>query len=133
MSYSILIVEDEKEKARGIAYLIERYNPECMPILLAHDGREGLETARKEKPDIILTDIKMPVMDGLEMIRLLVEEECAAAFIVLSGYAEFAYAKRAMELGVRDFITKPVDEQELCGCLNKVCREILERRASADS
>ena len=133
MSYKVLIVEDEKEKARGIAYLIERYNPECTPILLARDGRDGYEKATKERPDIILTDIKMPVMDGLEMLRLLVDDGYTAAYIVLSGYAEFAYAKKAMELGVRDFITKPVDEQELQGSLNKVCREIAKRRATEDS
>lgn len=133
MAYKVLIVEDEKEKARGIAYLVEKYNPECTPILLAHDGREGYETTVKEQPDIILTDIRMPVMDGLEMIRALREVNYPAEFIVLSGYAEFCYAKKAIELGVRDFITKPVDEEELSKTLNKVCKEIAERRETEDS
>lgn len=133
MAYKVLIVEDEKEKARGIAYLVEKYNPECTPILLAHDGREGYEKAAKEQPDIILTDIRMPVMDGLEMIRALREADSPAEFIVLSGYAEFCYAKKAIELGVRDFITKPVDEEELSKTLNKVCKEVAERRETEDS
>lgn len=133
MTYKVLIVEDEKEKARGIAYLIGKYNPECTPVLLAYDGKEGYEKAISECPDIILSDIKMPVMDGLEMIRTLVEAGVSADFIVLSGYAEFNYAKKAIELGVRDFITKPVDEEELRKILSKVCREIAERRATSDS
>lgn len=133
MAYKVLIVEDEKEKARGIAYLVEKYNPECTPVLLAHDGREGYEKAEKEQPDIILTDIRMPVMDGLEMIRSLRGVNFSAEFIVLSGYAEFSYAKKAIELGVRDFITKPVDEEELSKTLSKVCKEITERRATEDS
>ena len=69
MAYKLLIVEDEKEKATGIAYLTGKYNPECRPVLLAHDGREGYEKAVAEQPDIIVTDIRMPEMDGLEMIR----------------------------------------------------------------
>lgn len=133
MAYKVLIVEDEKEKARGIAYLIEKYNPECTPVLLAHDGREGYEKATKEQPDIILTDIRMPVMDGLEMIRALRGVDFPAEFIVLSGYAEFCYAKKAIELDVRNFITKPVDEEELSKTLSKVCKEITERRATEDS
>ena len=133
MAYKVLIAEDEKEKAKGIAYLVEKYSPECTPVLLAHDGQEGYEKALAEKPDIILTDIRMPVMDGLEMIRALREAEFPAEFIVLSGYAELSYAKRAIELGVRDFITKPVDEKELSKTLSKVCKEIAERRKTEDS
>lgn len=133
MAYKVLIVEDEKEKARGIAYLVEKYNPECTPVLLAHDGREGYEKATEEQPDIILTDIRMPVMDGLEMIRALREVNFPAEFMVLSGYAEFSYAKKAIELGVRDFITKPVDEEELSKMLSKVCKEISERKKTENS
>lgn len=133
MAYKLLIVEDEKEKAAGIAYLIGKYNPECCPVILAHDGSDGYEKARTERPDIIVTDIRMPVMDGLEMIRALRKTDCDAEFIVLSGYAEFSYAKKAIELGVREFITKPVDEKELSETLDKLCREIAEQRISQDS
>lgn len=133
MTYKVLIVEDEKEKAEGIKYLVEKYNPLCSPIWMAHDGKEGYEAALKYKPDIILSDIRMPSMDGLEMIRKLQESHLQVEFIVLSGYAEFSYAKKAIELGVKDFITKPVDETELNATLNKVCKEIQERRSTEDS
>lgn len=133
MAYKVLIVEDEKEKARGIAYLVEKYNPLCTPIRLAHDGEEGYETALEYQPDIILSDIRMPGMDGLEMIRALQKKNLHAEFIILSGYAEFSYAKKAIELGVKNFITKPVDEKELSATLSEVCREISEQRSTADS
>lgn len=133
MTYKVLIVEDEKEKARGIAYLVEKYNPLCTPIHLAYDGAEGYETALEHRPDIILADIRMPVMDGLEMIRALQKRKLQAEFIVLSGYAEFSYAKKAIELGVKNFITKPVDEDELNTTLHKVCKEISKRRSTEDS
>lgn len=133
MKFKILIVEDEKEKAKGIAYLVEKYNPLCTPIKLAHNGTEGYEIALEHKPDIILTDICMPIQDGLDMIQALQEKNVQSEFIILSGYAEFNYAKKAIELGVRDFITKPVDELELQETLNKVCKEIMKRRKSEDS
>ena len=133
MTYKVLIVEDEREKAEGIAYLVEKYNPLCTPIRLAHDGAEGYEMALEFQPDIILSDIRMPVMDGLEMIRALQARNLQAEFIVLSGYAEFSYAKKAIELGVKNFITKPVDENELNTTLNKVCKEISEWRSTEDS
>ncbi len=133
MAYKVLVVEDEREKARGIAYMIEKSNPECTPVLLAYDGEEGRQMAGREQPDIILTDIRMPGMDGLEMISAIRKAECSAAFVVLSGYAEFSYCKRAMELGVKDFITKPVDEKELENTLNILCREIEKKRISRDS
>ena len=133
MTFKVLIVEDEKEKAKGIAYLVEKYSPLCTPVKLAHNGAEGYEMALSYKPDIILTDICMPIQDGLEMIQALQEKNVQSEFVVLSGYAEFNYAKKAMELGVRDFITKPVDELELQKILTKVCKEIMERRNSEDS
>lgn len=133
MTFKVLIVEDEKEKAKGIAYLVEKYNPACTSVHLAHDGQDGFDAALKFEPDIILTDIRMPVMDGLDMIRALKKAGVPSEYIVLSGYAEFSYAKKAIELGVRDFITKPVDERELSKTLNKVCKEITERRVTEDS
>lgn len=133
MTFKVLLAEDESETARGIAWMVEKYNPECTPIQIVGDGREGWEVALRERPDIILTDIRMPNMDGLAMIRALREEKIAAEFIVLSGYAEFTYAKKAIELGVRNFITKPVDEIELSATLRQVCKEIAQRKNAEDS
>ena len=92
-------------------------------ILEAANGEECIDLLKQYGTGIslILLDINMPVMDGLEMIRALRAQSLQTEFIVLSGYAEFSYAKKAIELGVRDFITKPVDESELNTTLDKVC------------
>ncbi|MCF0142275.1 MAG: GHKL domain-containing protein, partial [Parasporobacterium sp.] len=79
----------------------------------ACDGAEGLTLTEVLRPDIIVTDVKMPVMDGLEMLRRLKDAGCGAGVVVLSGYAEFEYARQAIALGVKAYVTKPVDEREL--------------------
>ena len=124
MSYRMLIVDDEPEIAEGIQFLIQHLCSQCRVIDLAYDGAEGYEKAVALRPDIILTDIRMPEADGLEMIRRLNECGFAAKYIVLSGYAEFEYARTAITLGVREFITKPVEEQELCSVIARICEEL---------
>lgn len=126
MVYDVLVVEDESLIAQGLKFLIERMVPECRVVGLAFDGLQGYEMAMKLNPSIILTDIRMPECSGIEMIGRLKEAGNSARFIILSGYAEFQYAKRAMVLGVEDYITKPVEEEELCSVLKKSCNSILE-------
>lgn len=128
MSHTILIVEDEQEKAKGIAFIINRYCPGFSPEFFANNGKEGLNLALRCHPDIVMTDIRMPEMDGLEMIRHLKEQGSTSIFIVLSGYAEFEYAKRAIELGVKNFITKPVDERELVKTLTAAREELADKK-----
>jgi len=78
-------------------------------------------------PDIILTDIIMPNLNGIEMIRRLQEKGCRAKFIILTGHSEFQYAQKAITLGVKSYITKPIDEQELCLILWKINNDIEKR------
>ena len=80
---------------------------------IAEDGEEAIRMVHHLDPDLVITDVRMPVMDGLEMIRRLTEEGARCRFIILSGYADFAYAQQAIKLGVRAYVTKPVDEDEL--------------------
>ncbi|MBQ6507018.1 MAG: response regulator [Clostridia bacterium] len=126
--YSIVVVEDEAAIARGISFLIPRLCPECRVDGIGVDGADGCEIIRRQKPDLVITDISMPEMDGLEMIRTLRAEGCGARFILLSGYSDFNYARQAISLGVEDYITKPVEEEELAGVIRRVCRRIDEER-----
>ncbi|WP_236354715.1 response regulator [Konateibacter massiliensis] len=121
MIYRVLVVDDEPSIAEGISFLIERLMPDCQVVALAFDGNEGYEKALSLKPDIILTDIQMPESDGLDMLRRLKEAGLCARFIILSGYAEFQYARTAIGLGVEEYITKPVEEEELCTVLTNTC------------
>lgn len=88
MSIRILIVDDEPEIAEGIAFLISRFCAGCETDV-AYDGEEGYKCALLKRPDIVLTDIRMPGLNGLEMISHFQEAGLEAVFVVLSGYAEF--------------------------------------------
>ncbi|MBS5065488.1 MAG: response regulator [Hungatella hathewayi] len=126
--YRILVVDDEQMIADGLKFLIEKGTQDCEVVGVAYDGTEGIAGARKLEPDIILTDIRMYEMDGLEMIRRIKEEGVPARFIILSGYADFSYAKQAIALGVEEYITKPIEEEELYGTLRRVCLSIQQQK-----
>jgi two-component system response regulator YesN len=89
---------------------------------------EGYYLIKEKQPDIVITDIRMPQADGLEMIRLLKEEECSTKFIILSGFAEFEYARKGIQLGVQFYLNKPVEEEELRDCVRKVMGKIHAER-----
>lgn len=124
MKYRVVLVDDEPAIAQGLGFLIQRFVPECEVAALAYDGQEGYEKILKLKPEIVITDIRMPEMDGIEMIQKLKEEGGEYHFVILSGYEEFEYARSAIQLGVEEYITKPVEEEELCAVLGKVCGKI---------
>ncbi|MDO4340061.1 MAG: response regulator [Eubacteriales bacterium] len=126
--YRVLVVDDEEMIAEGLALLIGRIVPECKVIAVAYDGTEGYEIAVEEKPDIILTDVRMYEMDGIEMIRRIKAAGLESRYIILSGYAEFEYAKQGIILGVEDYITKPVEEEELYKTFEKVCMSIRQEK-----
>lgn len=132
MNYRILIVDDEPDIAEGIEFLIHRLCPECQVVGLAGDGIEGYEKACELRPDMILTDIRMPECCGLDMIRHLQQAGVFAKYIVLSGYAEFEYAKTAITLGVEEFITKPVEEDKLKQVLNRVEQAIEKEQEASE-
>ena len=111
--YKVLIVDDEQIIRNGLYQLIPWDQIGIGSVFTASCAREALEIARKNKPDILLTDICMPEMDGLEMTRLMLEIAPALKVIVLTGHDEFKYAQKSCSLGVNDFILKPVDEQNL--------------------
>ncbi|WP_284646469.1 response regulator [Paenibacillus silviterrae] len=125
----VILVDDEKGILDGLRVLIKRYIPACKVVGVAFNGLEGVKIIQEQKPDIVITDIRMPQADGLEMIRMLKEAGCQAKFILLSGYADFEYARRGMQLGVQFYINKPVEEEELCDCIHQVIEAIKGEQA----
>ncbi|MFD2329371.1 response regulator [Cohnella sp. GCM10020058] len=121
---NIVLVDDEKGIVAGLQKMLGRYVPECQVIGVAYNGAEGCELIRKLHPDIAITDIRMPQSDGLDMIKKLTEAGSPTKFILLSGYADFEYARQAMQLGVRFYINKPVEEEELRDCVRQVMASI---------
>ena len=109
----VVIVEDEELVRRGIVQAVDWQSVDCVVAGESADGAEGLEVIRREKPDIIVTDIKMPRMDGIEMLRRLRGEGNAAAVILLTAYSDFTYAQAAVKLGAVDYLLKPFHDGEL--------------------
>jgi len=122
--YTVVLVDDEKGIIEGLTVIIHKYLPQCKVIGCAYDGREGVEIVRDLQPDIVISDIRMLRQDGLAMIETLVLEGVRAKFIILSGYAEFEYARRGMKLGVKYYLNKPIEELELQDCVTSLIQEI---------
>lgn len=119
----IVIVDDEPDIIKGIEFLLNAVGRDYHVTGRAFNGKEGAELVLEQHPDIVMTDIKMPFLDGIEMIRLLKEQGSTSEFVLLSGYAEFEYAKKAMLLGVRYYLTKPMDEEELYEIIENIRAE----------
>lgn len=125
----LVLVDDEKLIVDGLKKMIGRYIPECEVVGTAYNGLEGFALIQKRQPDIVVTDIRMPQADGLEMIKRLKDAGSKAKFILLSGYADFEYARRGMQLGVQFYINKPVEEEELRDCVRQVMESVRADRA----
>jgi len=130
--YTVILVDDEKGIIDGLQVIMRRYLPECQVIGCAYDGAEGCRLALELRPDIVITDIRMLRKDGLEMIEMLVSEGLDAKFIILSGYSEFEYARKGMHLGVKFYLSKPIEELELQACVHKIIVEIEKSRKEQD-
>lgn len=126
--YKILIVDDEEIEREGMAQFIDWASFGVELIGTAQNGVEALEMIAMERPDIVLTDIKMPVMDGLELIRRAKESFPQVHFIVLSGYGEYEFTSQAMERGIRHYLLKPCDEEQIEVVLDAVKAEIEAQR-----
>lgn len=109
----VMLVEDEELILQGIFNIIDWNALGLEVVHMAHNGQEALEMWEKEPVDIVVSDITMPVMDGLTLLRVLREKEEKVRFIILSGYDEFEYARTAIRLGVESYILKPINEEEL--------------------
>ncbi|MBN9654719.1 response regulator [Halobacillus sp. GSS1] len=124
----VVVVDDERMIRLGIKAMIERKFTET-DIMLAADGKEGLELCRNHPIDLVITDIKMPHMDGIQLIEHLHERETPPLVIILSGYDDFSYAKQAIQFQVMDYLLKPVDRNELFALIHKA-KEKLETKLS---
>ena len=119
----ILIVEDEEIIRRGLLSTIDWAGMGCCVVGDAPDGREGLELLRRERPDVVLTDIRMPCMDGIEMAERAWTEGILPQLVFLTSYAEFDYAQKALRLHAADYLLKPVDEAELAALMRRLAKE----------
>jgi len=125
--YKVLLVDDEDIIIKSISDLIDWNKYDMSLIGAAHNGLQAYEFIVKEKPDIVLTDIKMPGMSGLDLIAKVKEIMPDVIFVILSGYGEFEFASKAIEYGVKHYLLKPCDEEEIIPVLTKIIHELKQK------
>lgn len=128
--YRVLIVEDEDIIRKGIAYTMDWMSMDCVIAGEAANGKEGVEKILELRPDIVVADIMMPYMNGIEMIRS-TKDQVPYKSILLTSYAEFSYARQAIDLKVSDYLMKPVEEEEIRKAIEKVTGEIRKEQEIA--
>lgn len=125
---TVLLVDDEPNVRQGVRMMIPWDELELEVIGEGEDGDDGFAKIMSLSPDIVVADVKMPGMTGIQMIESAVNHGYSGKCLILSGYSDFTYAKEAMSLGVKQFILKPVDEDELIEALKSVRDEIINER-----
>lgn len=126
----IVIVEDEEIIRMGLAETVDWRSMGAQVAGEAADGLEGLDVVAAVRPDVVLTDIKMPRMNGLDMAKALAEQYPEMKIVFLTSYADFEYARQAVRLNACDYLLKPVDEGELAKLIIRL-REQKEAAARA--
>ncbi|WP_170311475.1 response regulator transcription factor [Vallitalea okinawensis] len=126
--YAVLVVEDEVWIRRGIVRKLEKSDFPFTHIYNAKDGLEALKIMKDNPVDIVITDICMPDMTGLELIKRIREENKDTEFMIISGYSEFKYAEEAINMGVKSYLLKPTKEDELKEALLKINEALIEKK-----
>ncbi len=124
----LLIVDDDYLVREGLRMAIDWQSVGVEVVGTAENGGEGLEKARELCPDLIIADVRMPGIDGLQMAKTLFDEGADLAVIVYSGYKDFENARRALDSGVAGFLLKPIEEGELLTRVKEVLARLHEKR-----
>lgn len=119
MMYGIIIVDDELFVRKGLIEMIDWESSGFQVIDEADNGEDALDLIRKKRPHLVITDIRMPSLDGIGLIQAVTEEGLETGFIIISGYNDFRYAQQAVRYGVLDYVLKPINENEILKALHK--------------
>ncbi|PPQ47063.1 DNA-binding response regulator [Paenibacillus peoriae] len=128
----VVIVDDEPKLRQGLQTLIPWESLGFIVTATAANGKEALEVIEEKAPDVVIVDIRMPVMDGLQLIEHLRSNGHHLHFMILSGYADFEYAKQAIKYGVFGYLVKPVDIDEMSSSLKRIRERIEEERLQGE-
>ena len=124
----LLIAEDELWLRKRLVSTIDWSSYGISEVYEAEDGGEALEIALKEKPDIVITDIRMPELSGIDLMKKLNENSIFSKMIVVSGYDDFEYAQGALRMGAINYLLKPVDEEELLDSVKRCVEELKKEK-----
>jgi two-component system response regulator YesN len=130
--YKVLIIDDEEIIREGLKTVIDWDSLQCSVIGEAVDGDEGLAMFSSLKPHIVITDIRMPGLNGLEMISKLKEHKHECKIIILSGFRDFEYAKQAVNLGAFRFLLKPTNTKEIISSIEEAIIELKKVKSTEE-
>ena len=129
----VLLVDDEIIIRQGFRQLFDWEAHDCEVVGEAADGMEALSQIDALNPDIVTMDINIPIMNGLKVIQLSRMKHPETAFIIVSGYDDFAYCREALRLQITDYILKPVDYEEFGACIDNLKIALFQKKASVGS
>ena len=128
---TVLIVEDEKLIRQGIRTMIQRSGVPVEMIIECNNGEMAFEMLQSQKVDVMFTDIRMPKMNGIELVEKVQELPEKPIIVIVSGYADFSYAVEMLRMGAREYLLKPVEREKLQGIMRKLEQEITESRENS--
>jgi two-component system, response regulator YesN len=120
----VIMVDDEIQIRKGLKWKVDWDEEGFVIAGEASNGKEALQVIEEVRPDLVLTDVRMPVLDGMQLVKVLSDKYPVIKVIVLSGYADFEYVRSSLVEGVKDYLLKPVDPEELTAALRKSKSEI---------
>ena len=123
MKYTVIVAEDEELLLNNLVQKIQKADPDFQVAGTAQTGDQALALIEQLSPDLVVTDIRMPVMDGITLLSRVREQFPFTKFIITSGFSDFEYARKAITLKVSDYRLKPVDPDELKETLTKIKKE----------
>lgn len=130
MEYKVVIADDEKLILKNLAQIIDWHGLDCDIIGTAQNGQEVLEIIKNHQADLLLTDISMPEMSGIELLKTLNQIDNKPLVILISGYDDFEYAKEGIKNNAFDYILKPIDYDELEDCVKRALNKLKEQKVS---
>lgn len=130
MKYTVIVAEDEELLLGNLIKKLEKADPEFEVVGKAQTGSQAYELVEQFTPDLLITDIRMPVMDGIALLTKVREQYPLTKLVITSGFSDFEYARSAINLKVSDYLLKPVDPDELAAVLLKIKKEFQITKAS---
>lgn len=129
----VLLVDDEIMIREGFKRLFDWEAHDCQVVGEAADGMEALAKIDSLRPDIVIMDINIPIMNGLKVIQVSRVKHPGMAFVIVSGYDDFSYCQQALRLQITDYILKPVNYEEFGSCIDNLKISLYEQKIASDS
>lgn len=129
----MMVVDDEPVIREGIVRAVDWESLDVQVVGTAGNGRDGMAKALTEKPDIVITDIRMPIVDGIRFAKELKEKLPKVRVVFLTGYSEFEYAREAIRLGAADYLLKPINTEDLTKLVRKLADQVRQENATVVS